>query len=668
MLEVGDSQNGADNGRRGLSSRLRSLAGVVQRIRPRSGSFRVGLPIGAALGIVTPPVDLRLLGRTLLHAALVGVGAGLVGAAFFAGLEYTQDLLLGHLGGYAPLRAHGERLVSEGHAMILRPIVVMLLPPVGALLAGLLCQLAPETRGGGGDATIHAFHHQGGVVRRRVIWIKAIASILTLGTGGSGGREGPTMQIGAALGSTVGRGLRVGSRERRILMLAGVAAGMAAVFRTPLGAALLAAEVMYRDDFEAEALVPAILASVIAYSIVILIYGESTLFARAPRYFFIPRHLPLYALMAVLIAFVASAFLAALRGVQRLSARLPVPAWARPALGGVALSLFAVPLILVVGAHYGTPGHALGVLGGGYGAAQVAITGAEWLPGGWRGAELLLFLCAAKLLATSFTIGSGGSAGDFGPSLVLGALFGGAFGRAAAVLLHDPSLDPGAFALVGMGTFYGGIAHVPVSSLIMVSELAGSYDLLVPLMLAAAIAFVALRKRFLYEAQVPTHADSPVHRPGVSLGALGSLQVKDVMVGIEGHVTFNPQTTMADMARALAGDTSQLTFPVVDQSGLVVGVVDAGSISALMSDTGMQLLAVAADIMQADVRVVPSDHLGEVMKLTHNTGLRQLPVVDPDGRLTGFLDESDVTRAYLALLKSSVDKSTGPGRETTRRP
>ncbi|HVT10225.1 MAG TPA: chloride channel protein [Polyangia bacterium] len=631
---------------------------AFRRLRRKSQSGLLGgLTLGAALGVATPPLDLRLLGRTLLHAALVGLAAGLIGAAFFAGLEYTQNAVLGHLGGYTPLRAHGESVVGEGHVGTLRPIVVMLLPAVGALLSGLLCQLAPEARGGGGDATIHAFHHQGGVVRRRVIWIKGLASILTLGTGGSGGREGPTMQIGASLGSTVGLGLRVGSRERRILMLAGVAAGMAAVFRTPLGAALLAAEVIYRDDFEAEALIPAILASVIAYSIVISIYGESTLFARAPRYTFVPRHLPLYALLAVLIAFAASTFLAALRGVQRLAARLPVPVWARPAVGGLALGLFAVPLILLVGSRYGTPGRALGILGGGYGAAQVAITGASWLPDGWRGAEFLLLLGAAKLVATSFTIGTGGSAGDFGPSLVLGGLFGGAFGRAAAVLLHDPSIDPGAFALVGMGTFYGGIAHVPVSALIMVSELAGSYDLLVPLMLAGAIAFVALRTRSLYEAQVPTHADSPVHRPAVSLGALSSLRVADVMAPINGFINFERRATMAEMSRAMATVPTQLTFPVVDGAGATVGAISRASIGALMSETGMQLLAVAADIMQTDARVTPTDDLGRVIELTHSTGLRQLPVVGKDDRLVGFVDEADVTRAYVALLKNSDERS-----------
>ena len=381
----------------------------------------------------------------------------------------------------------------------MHPLVILFLPAAGALLAGLVCLIAPETRGGGGDAMIHAFHHQGGVVRRRVIWVKALASILTLGSGGSGGREGPTMQMGGALGSAVGLALKVSSRERRILMLAGVAAGMAAVFRTPLGAALLAAEVLYRDDFEAEALVPAVLASVISYSVVISIFGESTLFARAPRYAFIPRHLPLYALLAVLIAVVASLFLSTLRAVQRLSARLPLPGLGAPRRRRARLERDR-------GAPHPARGRPRRQPRTGARHPRAADTAPprsrSRAPTGCRSdgraPSFLLFLCGAKLLATSFTIGTGGSAGDFGPSLVLGGLFGGAFGHAASALLHDPSIDPGAFALVGMGTFYGGLAHVPVSSLVMVCELAGSYDLLVPLMLAEGIAFVALRKRSLY--------------------------------------------------------------------------------------------------------------------------------------------------------------------------
>jgi CIC family chloride channel protein len=457
------------------------------------------------------PVDFTVIGRTLLHAAIVGAAAGLMGAAFFAGLEYLQRVLLEDLGGYRILRAAGEDFLKPAGPLVFRPWLLVLLPAAGALACGIITQLAPETRGGGGDAMIHAFHHQGGVIRRRVLWIKGLASLFTLGSGGAGGREGPTMLIGGSIGSTVARLLRVGSAERRILLVAGVAAGISAVFRTPLGAALLAVEILYRDDFESDALIPAVLASVVAYSVVISIFGESTLFAQPHRFPFVPTHLPLYALLAVFVALLANLFLTTLRTVQATSARMTVPDWAKPAVGGLALGVFAVPLILFVGWQVGQPGQGVGILGGGYGAVQVAISGASWLPGGWGGVALLAGLCLAKVLASSLTIGTGGSAGDFAPSMVIGGLAGGAFGRALQLVLDDPRIDPGAFALIAMGTFYGGLAHAPLSSLIIVCELAGSYDLLVPLMLAEGIAFIALRRRTLYPAQVPSRRHSPAH-------------------------------------------------------------------------------------------------------------------------------------------------------------
>jgi CIC family chloride channel protein len=294
-------------------------------------------------------------------------------------------------------------------------------------------------------------------------------------------------------------------------MVAGVAAGIAAVFRTPLGAALLAVEVLYRDDFESEALIPAVLASVIAYSVVISIFGESTLFAQPNRFPFVPAHLPLYGLMALMVALLAYLFLRTLRTVQAISLRLTVPDWAKPAVGGLALGVFAMPLILLIGWQIGQPGQGVGLLGGGYGAVQIAISGAAWLPSGWSAVALLAGLCIAKVFASSLTIGTGGSAGDFAPSLVIGGLFGGAFGRAIQLISDDPRINPAAFALVAMGTFYGGLAHAPLSSLIIVCELAGSYDLLVPLMLTEGIAFIALRRYSLYQAQLPTRRQSPAH-------------------------------------------------------------------------------------------------------------------------------------------------------------
>ena len=317
----------------------------------------------------TAPLDLRFAGRMVFHAALVGVAAGFAGALFFGGLEYVQRFLLEDLAGYRILRAHGETFAARESARTFRPWLLVVLPALGGLVCGLLTRFAPEARGGGGDAMIDAFHHHGGVIRRRVIWVKALASLFTLGTGGAGGREGPTMQIGGALGSVVAqRDSGSAPASDCILLVAGVAAGISAVFRTPLGAALLAVEVLYRDGYEAEALIPAVLASVIAYSVVISIYGESTLFAHAPRFPFVPGHLPLYALLAVLVAALSVGFVSALRRSKQIFHSLPIPDWARPAVGGLALGAMCTPIIIFVGAKVGTEGQGLGLFGGGYGA------------------------------------------------------------------------------------------------------------------------------------------------------------------------------------------------------------------------------------------------------------------------------------------------------------
>jgi CIC family chloride channel protein len=456
------------------------------------------------------PLDLRILGRAVLQAVAVGVACGLIGALFLALLDRTQHLLLETLAGYVPLRAHGEVARATG-VHTFRPWILLVLPALGGLGCGLCTLRTPEARGGGGNPMIRAFHHGRGIIPARLIPLKMLASILTLGSGGAGGREGPTMLVGGAVGSLVGQLLPVGARERRILMLAGVAAGISAVFRTPLGAALLAVEVLYRDGFESDALIPAVLASVVSYSVVISIHGHTTLFGHAGAFPFVPAHLPLYGLLAIAVSLLAIGFLFTMGLVRRTLGRLSVPRWAQPALGGLALGMMMTPALVLAGPHLGVEGQGLGMLGGGYGAVQLAISGAPWLPGGWPAVVLLAALALTKVVAASLTIGSGGSAGDFAPSLAMGGLLGGAFGCAARLVLADPRIDPGAFALVGMGAFYGGVAHVPLSALVLVCEMAGNYDLLVPLMLALGISSVILRNHSLYEEQVPTQRDSPAY-------------------------------------------------------------------------------------------------------------------------------------------------------------
>ncbi len=608
------------------------------------------------------PIDLGIVGRTLLHAAAVGAAAGLAGAAFFAGLEYFQRGLLEEIAGYIPLRADGETFAAgEVHGGF-HPWLLLFLPALGGLACGLITRLAPETRGGGGDAMIESFHNNGGIIRRRVIWVKALASLFTLGTGGAGGREGPIMQIGGALGALVARLLRVSPRERRILMIAGVAAGMSAVFRTPLGAALLAVEVLYKDGFESDSLIPSVLASVVSYSVIISIFGESTLFARVPRFPFSPHYLPLFGILAVMTAALSAGFVSVFAAFKRFFANLAVPDWSRPAIGGLLLGVLCTPLIYWVGLHIGAPGQGLGILGGGYGAVQMAIAGSKFLAEGWTAVGLLAGLALVKLVASSITIGSGGSAGDFAPSLAIGGLFGGAFGRAAQLLFHDPNIQPGAFALVGMGTFYGGIAHVPLSALVMVCELAGNYDLLVPLMLAQGIAFVALRNRTLYHAQAPALRDSSGNRDATLLDVLRRIHVKDVMKSTAAPVCFFKETPTSELIRHASAATGQEVFPIIGADGRLIGLISSGTMRVLAAERSHAIWTLAADLMQEPVSVRLEDDLRTATEAMVRNELRELPVVSAENFVLGMVDESDIAEIYLqaAARAESADVKSRP--------
>ncbi len=606
-------------------------------------------PVRGLVNILTPndqPLELQIVGRTLFHAALVGLGAGILGCAFFAGSEVVQNILLEQVAGYDPLRAAGEKAIGGAASPHTRLWLLALIPCLGALIGGLLTRYAPECRGGGGDATIDAFHHGEGIVRRRVLWVKPLASIATLGSGGSGGREGPTMQIGAGIGSTVGRYLGVSARERRVLMIAGVAAGISAVFRAPLGAALIAIEMLYRDDFESEALIPSVLASVIAYSVSISVFGEATLFGHLPPYAFKPGHIPLYIGLAIVVSAAASLFVGTLRLAQQLAKRLPVAVWLRPAIGGLGLGIFVALFLHFIGPSVGHGDQGLGILGGGYGAAQVAITGADWLPLGWRGVEILVLLALVKILASSLTIGSGGSAGDFAPALAVGGMLGGAFGLAARIVLKDPSIEPGAFALVGMGTFYGGVANTPLAALVLVCEIAGSYELLVPLMLAEGVAFLALRKVSLYPAQVPSLRDSPAHRRDND--PLSQLRCGDVLRRERAFLKFAPSTKVPALTEQIAHAFDQDVFPIVDAGGVLRGIISAEALRVIASNPELHQLAVAADLMLPPVSVTIDADLRAAAQLMLSRDLRSLPVLDAGGAVVGLIDEHDITTAATA--------------------
>ncbi len=245
----------------------------------------------------------------------------------------------------------------------------------------------------------------------------------------------------------------------------------------------------------------------------------------------------------------------------------------------------------------------------------------------------------------------------------MGGIFGGAFGRAAQLLFHDPRLDPGAFALVGMGVFYGGLAHVPIASLVMTCELAGSYDLLVPLMLAEGIAFVMLRNRSLYHAQVPTRRESPAHREDFIFDVLKGMRVGEVVVRDRPYTTFAQRTPAREVMAKVAESEWQDAFPVIGADGKLAGVVSSDVLRTMTTNPDLGMFALADDMMVAPVSVGENDDLHTALETMLKTGVREVLVLDKGGRIVGFLDEAEITQIYH---ESTAERSQGAG-ETPHR-
>jgi chloride channel protein, CIC family len=450
-------------------------------------------PLNASVRALLPHLDTRQR-RLILDSILMGVAGAAAAQVFTLLLRLTSHLFLNVLAGYQP-----PGLASEGGAPheVIGPHGLWLIPiatTVGGLLTGIITVwLAPEAEGHGTDAVVKAFHRAGGTLRARVVPVKLIASAITIGSGGSAGREGPIALIAAGVGSWYATFTNRDEQDRRLLLLAGGAAGISAIFRSPIGAALFMVEVLYADmEFEAGVLLHVTLAAIIAYAVNGFFSGWEPLF-RMPSMIDAlrsPLNYGWYGILGVACGVFATLLPVVFYGVRDLFRALPVPAYLKPAIGGLLTGLIAIPVPQIID--------------GGYGWVQNAIDGHLAL-------GLLMVLAVAKMVTMSFTVSSGGSGGVFAPSLFCGAMLGGACAAAA----HQP---PAPFVVVGMAAVFAGAAHVPFATMMMVTEMTGGYALLVPAALAVMLSYLVqaalarnLPYRSLYEAQVQSRGDSPAH-------------------------------------------------------------------------------------------------------------------------------------------------------------
>lgn len=482
-----------------------SLSRFLSRLPSRRFFSRI-MPEGKGFESTT------YLAKWLFLGTAIGLVAGLGAVLFARAIEFATQLLLGGIAGYVP-----PGPIGEGEPILqamTRPWLLPLVTTLGGLLSGLIVfSLAPEAEGHGTDAAIQAVHHGQGRLRGRVAPVKLVASAIMIGSGGSGGREGPAAQISATFGSLLASWLNLSTNDRRIAVAAGMGAGIGAIFRAPLGGAVMAAEILYLHDLEVEALIPAMIASIVGYSVFGAFEGWEPIFGAQPWLAFEhPVTLVYYALLGVACGAVGLLYARSFYGIESAFHHLRLPPWLKPALGGLLVGLLG---LVVTGAVHT-----------GYGWVQIAMgSGLQDLP-----LWIVLVLPFAKILATSLSIGSGGSGGIFGPGMVIGAFLGAALWRLGFGVLPDLPPTPAPFVIVGMIALFGGIAHAPLAMLLMVGEMTGNLSLLAPAMVAVALSTALVGDATIYKNQLPDRGSAPAHRLRLSFPLLSSLSVRHAMV------------------------------------------------------------------------------------------------------------------------------------------
>jgi CIC family chloride channel protein len=598
--------------------------------------------------------NLHILGRWFILAGLVGLVAGLGAIVFHLLCLYGVHFFLDWMAGFRPTEPAGEAGGLPHTSTPLRLWLLPFIPALGGLLSGILVYtFAPEAEGHGTDSAIDSYHRHRGIIRARIPLVKTLASALTIGSGGSGGREGPIAQIGAGFGSFLATRLRLPERDRRILLAAGVGAGVGSIFRAPLAGALFAAEILYSDpEFESDVVIPAALSTIVAYCVFSIPFGFESLFATPPFTFHSPLELIPYTLLGVLVALAAGAFVKVFYAFHDYFHRLPLRPHFRPMVGGLLTGLLAVVLYLALGQP-----QILDVLSFGYGSLQQALFAQVSI-------GVLLALAAGKILTTSLSIGSGGSGGVFGPSMVIGGSLGGVVGLLAQWAAPDLVPHPGAFVVVGMAGFFAAAANTPISTLVMVSEMTGNYQLLLPSLWVCSIAYLIGRRWGLYRSQVPTPFDSPAHRRQYYVDLLEDVRVGDLVQGVPPRIIA--ETASLEEVLAAIAESNQEFFPIVDAEKRMTGLVSLRDIRKLLDQRESVPAIIARDLANRPAVILSPDELAtSALQQMVSMDVSELPVASPDDpeRIIAMLGRGDLVDIYNQRRLERVQERLSTARE-----
>jgi len=571
-------------------------------------------------------LHVRLRRTEQMYMVLVSIGIGLLGglgAVAFRELIRIGQQLFWHMGEYNLAYIRGLPIWWK-----------ILAPAVGGLIVGLIIHyFAREAKGHGVPEVMESVALHGGRIRPRVVAAKMLASGVCIASGGSVGREGPIVQIGSALGSTIGQWLGVGERRLRTLVGCGAAAGIAATFNAPVAGALFSVEVIL-GDFGVTQFSPIVISSVAATVVSRHFLGNFPAF-EVPKYTMVsPMELLAYAVLGILAGLAALLFTRTLYGAEDLFDRLRFPEALKPVLGG----------LLIGGMALRYPE----ILGVGYEAINEALQGDVVF-------HLLLVLALVKIVAVSLTIGSGGSGGIFAPSLFIGAMLGGSVGTVVHTTWPGATGGPGAYALVGMGAVVGAGTHAPITAILIIFELTNNYKIILPLMVTCIIATLLatqLQKASIYTLKLLRRGIDI--RGGQTVNVLRNVRVADVMR--ETFETIGPGEPVMRVISRFMEQPGDSVF-VTGEDGRLLGVITIDEVRPIMGDLAeLGGLVIAGDMMREAgfPSFWPEDPLDEAMRRFGGYH-HSCPVLDEGGIPVGSLWPEDVISRYNAeLLKREM--------------
>ncbi|MFH2036720.1 MAG: chloride channel protein [Candidatus Zixiibacteriota bacterium] len=553
---------------------------------------------------------------------IVGLSTSFGALAFIKLIEYFREIFFGY----------SEQVMTG--IIGSRNYYIPLIPMIGGLIVGpIVYKFATEARGPGVPEVMLAVAKKGGIIRPRVAFAKSIASAICIGSGGSAGREGPIVQIGSAIGSSIGQLFKMSGSRVKILVGCGAAAGISAVFNAPIAGVIFSLEIIL-GDFAIKTFSPVLLSSVIASVVIRTFLGDHPAFT-VPSYSLVSAwEVPLYMILGGICGSVAVLFTMTLHQTEELFEKLKVIPMLKPAIGGLILG--------GLGIFYPQ------IFADGYETIKLTLYGNMFI---W----LMVILIFLKIVATSLTLGSGNSGGIFAPSLFIGAVTGGAFGFFIHSLLPNITATEGAYALVGMAALVGGTTHAPITAILIIFEMTSDYRIILPLMVA--VVFSTLVARHIFKPSIYTIKllkRGIDLRGGKDVTVLRALNVAEVMD--RDFETIPAGTPMAKILERVEASRGGSTLMVTDKTGKFVGILSFQDLLGILTQHTLDYLIIASDIATTDfITVTPDETLEDAQNKMALKDSRLLPVVNKDDPsiILGVLRREHMVQYYNKKLIES---------------